>query len=320
MDELKSPGKPFGISKRAVWEAWEKVRANKGAPGVDGESIADFEKDLKGNLYKIWNRMSSGTYFPPPVRAVEIAKAHGTGTRMLGVPTVADRVAQTVVAGVLEERAERLFRPDSYGYRPRRSALDALAACRRRCWETDWVIDLDIQKFFAPNAIDNSAHGRPPCQYSWLLVAARCVLGWGCGVGWCFLGSDEDVFDQQSQDALAFGGTRVVGVAVELGEESFQVIGEFEVGVAVGELGVEGVGLAAHVRLAGRQVGHPGAELVDGDELFLERLDHPGDRGAAFAVASSSRLRCLAAGSLVRAWWRRLSISARSAAGQRSGR
>ena len=148
MDGLKSPGKPFEISKRAVWEAWEKVRANKGAPGVDGESITGFEKDLKGNLYKIWNRMSSGTYFPPPVRAVEIAKAHGTGTRILGVPAVADRIAQTVVAGVLEERAERLFHPDSYGYRPKRSALDAVAACRRRCWETDWVIDLDIQKFF----------------------------------------------------------------------------------------------------------------------------------------------------------------------------
>ena len=111
MDELKSPGKPFEISKRAVWEAWEKVRANKGAPGVDGESIADFEKDLKGNLYKIWNRMSSGTYFPPPVRAVEIAKAHGTGTRMLGVPTVADRVAQTVVAGVLEAEGRTALPP-----------------------------------------------------------------------------------------------------------------------------------------------------------------------------------------------------------------
>jgi RNA-directed DNA polymerase len=148
VDELKSPGKPFEISKRAVWEAWEKVRANKGAPGVDGESVEDFEKDLKGNLYKIWNRMSSGTYFPPPVRAVEVAKAHGPGTRILGVPTVADRIAQTVVAGVLEERAERLFHPDSYGYRPKRSALDAVAACRRRCWETDWVIDLDIRKFF----------------------------------------------------------------------------------------------------------------------------------------------------------------------------
>jgi RNA-directed DNA polymerase len=147
VDELKSPGKPFEISKRAVWEAWEKVRASKGAPGVDGESVADFEKDLKGNLYKIWNRMSSGTCFPPPVRAVEIARAHGTGTRMLGVPAVADRIAQ-VVAGVLEERAERLFHPDSCGYRRGRSGLDAVAACRRRCWETDWVIDLDIRKFF----------------------------------------------------------------------------------------------------------------------------------------------------------------------------
>jgi retron-type reverse transcriptase len=127
--ELKLPGKPFEISRRAVWEAWEKVRANKGAPGANGESVADFEKDLKGNLYKIWNRMSSGTYLPPPVRAVEVAKAHGTGTRILGVPTVADRIAQTVVAGVLEERAERLFHPDSCGYRPKRSALDAVAAC-----------------------------------------------------------------------------------------------------------------------------------------------------------------------------------------------
>jgi len=83
VDELKLPGRPFEISKRAVWEAWEKVRANKGAPGVDGESVADFEKDLKGNLYKIWNRMSSGTYFSPPGRAVEVAKAHGMGTRIL---------------------------------------------------------------------------------------------------------------------------------------------------------------------------------------------------------------------------------------------
>jgi retron-type reverse transcriptase len=97
VDELKSPGKPFEISKRAVWEAWEKVRANKGAPGVDGESVADFEKDLKGNLYKIWNRMSSGTYFPPPVRAVEIAKAHWTGTRMLGAPTVTAYCAVALV-------------------------------------------------------------------------------------------------------------------------------------------------------------------------------------------------------------------------------
>jgi group II intron reverse transcriptase/maturase len=148
VDQLKSPAKPFDISKWAVWKAWEKVKANKGAPGVDGVAIEEFERDLKGNLYKIWNRMSSGSYFPPPVRAVEIPKPHGRGTRVLGVPTVVDRVAQTVVAQMLEERAERLFHPDSFGYRPGRSALDAVTACRQRCWKTDWVIDLDIQKFF----------------------------------------------------------------------------------------------------------------------------------------------------------------------------
>ena len=137
MDELKAPGKPFDISKRAVWEAWEKVKANKGAPGVDEVTVAEFESDLKNNLYKIWNRLSSGTYFPPPVRAVEIPKPHGGGTRILGVPSVGDRVAQTVVAGVIEARAELVFHPDSYGYRPGRSALDAVAACRRRCWEAD---------------------------------------------------------------------------------------------------------------------------------------------------------------------------------------
>ena len=148
MDELKASGKPFEISKWEVWEAWEKVRANKGAPGVDGVSIGMFEKDLRNNLYKIWNRMSSGTDFPPPVRAVEIPKPHGGGTRILGVPTVADRIAQTVVARKIEERAEPAFHPDSYGYRPGRSALDAVETCRRRCWKIDWVVDLDIQKFF----------------------------------------------------------------------------------------------------------------------------------------------------------------------------
>jgi RNA-directed DNA polymerase len=115
---------------------------------VDGKTPAEFETDLAGNLYKIWNRMSSGSYFPPPVKAVEIPKPHGGGTRILGVPTVADRIAQTVVARHLEAKVEPVFHPDSYGYRPRRSALDAVAACRRRCWTSDWVIDLDIQKFF----------------------------------------------------------------------------------------------------------------------------------------------------------------------------
>ena len=149
MDQLKASGKPFDISKREVWDAWLKVKGNQGAPGVDGQSIEDFEKDLRGNLYKLWNRMSSGTYFPPPVKAVEIPKAHGAnGVRVLGVPTVADRVAQTVVAAHLDRRVEPVFHPDSYGYRPHRSALDAVGACQQRCWEYNWVIDLDIRKFF----------------------------------------------------------------------------------------------------------------------------------------------------------------------------
>ena len=141
-------GKSFQISKQLVWEAYKQVKRNKGAPGVDGQSIGDFEKDLKNNLYKIWNRMSSGTYFPPPVRAVEIPKPHGGGTRILGVPTVADRIAQTVAALALEPRTESIFHKDSYGYRPKRGALDAVAKCRERCWRKDWVLDLDVQKFF----------------------------------------------------------------------------------------------------------------------------------------------------------------------------
>src|SRR5512132_281275 len=148
MDTLRPPGKPFAISKWEVWEADRQVKANKGAPGADGCSLEDFETDLKGNLYKIWNRMSSGSYLPPPVLAVEVPKPHGGGTRVLGVPTVADRIAQTVVAARLEKAVEPKFHRDSYGYRPRRSALDAVGMCRERCWSFDWVIDLDIQKFF----------------------------------------------------------------------------------------------------------------------------------------------------------------------------
>ncbi|MFD6470837.1 group II intron reverse transcriptase/maturase [Streptomyces goshikiensis] len=148
MNKLKSPNKPFDISKWEVMEAYRDVKRNRGAPGVDGQSIDDFEKDLQGNLYKLWNRMSSGTYFPPPVRAVEIPKQHGSGTRMLGIPTVADRVAQTVVARHLGIRVDPIFHVDSYGYRPRKSALHAIETCRQRCWNRDWVIDLDIQKFF----------------------------------------------------------------------------------------------------------------------------------------------------------------------------
>jgi RNA-directed DNA polymerase len=140
--------KPFAISKWAVWEAYRRVKANKGAAaGVDEQSLTEFERDLSGNLYKLWNRLSSGSYFPPPVRAVEIPKRDG-GSRVLGVPTVADRIAQTVVAGYLEPEVEPHFHPDSYGYRPGRSALDAVEVCRERCWRSDWVLDLDIRSFF----------------------------------------------------------------------------------------------------------------------------------------------------------------------------
>mgnify|MGYP001797524068 CR=1 FL=1 len=131
MDELKESGKPFVISKWEVQEAHRRVKANKGAAGVDGVSLMVFEEDLKNNLYRIWNRMSSGTYFPPAVRAVEIPKSHG-GVRILGVPTVADRIAQRVVAMELERRVEPIFHPDSYRYRPGRSALDAVGQARRR--------------------------------------------------------------------------------------------------------------------------------------------------------------------------------------------
>ncbi len=148
MDQLKSQTKPFEISKWAVKEAWEEVRANNGAPGVDGQNIDDFEKDLRNNLYTVWNRMSSGSYFPPPVRAVAIPKPQGGGERMLGIPAVADRVAQTVVARHLMLRVEPIFHPDSFGYRPGRSALDAVEKCRKRCWKRDWVVELDIAKFF----------------------------------------------------------------------------------------------------------------------------------------------------------------------------
>ncbi|MGH3479460.1 MAG: group II intron reverse transcriptase/maturase [Nocardioidaceae bacterium] len=148
MSEPKQQDKPFDISKWVVWEAFGRVKANKGAAGVDEESIAEFEADRDRNLYKIWNRLSSGSYFPPPVKAVEIPKAGGKGVRLLGVPTVADRVAQTVVRMYLEPEVEPVFHPDSYGYRPGKSALDAVAACRQRCWRTAWVIDLDIRAFF----------------------------------------------------------------------------------------------------------------------------------------------------------------------------
>jgi RNA-directed DNA polymerase len=148
VSEPKQQEKPFDISKWVVWEAYQRVKANKGAAGVDDVSIAEFEQDRDKRLFCIWNRMSSGSYFPPPVKAVEIPKAGGKGVRVLGVPTIADRVAQTVARMYLEPKVEPVFHPDSYGYRPKKSALDAVGACRRRCWKSDWVVDLDIKAFF----------------------------------------------------------------------------------------------------------------------------------------------------------------------------
>jgi RNA-directed DNA polymerase len=143
MDKTKS----YDISKQVVLEAFRRVKANKGAAGIDDESLEVFEADLKNNLYKIWNRMSSGSYFPPPVKSVEIPKKSG-GKRVLGVPTVADRVAQMVAKIYFEPAVEPHFHPDSYGYRPGKSAHDALAVTRKRCWDYDWVLEFDIKGLF----------------------------------------------------------------------------------------------------------------------------------------------------------------------------
>jgi RNA-directed DNA polymerase len=162
--------KPFSISKQVVWEAYKEVKANQGAAGVDSESIEKFEKDLKNNLYKIWNRMSSGTYFPPPVRTVAIPKKDG-GQRRLGIPTVGDRIAQTVVKKYLEPEVEPHFHPDSYGYRPGKSALAAVGAARERCWRYNWVIDLDIRGFF--DNLDHALVMRAVGKYTqsrWILL------------------------------------------------------------------------------------------------------------------------------------------------------
>lgn len=147
-----SKAKPYEIPKQTVWEAWKKVKANRGAAGIDEESLETFESDLKGNLYKLWNRMASGSYFPPAVKVVEIPKKNG-GTRRLGVPTVSDRIAQTLVQMYLEPQLEPIFHEDSYGYRPGKSALQAVGQTRKRCWRYDWVLEYDIR-----GAFDNIDH------------------------------------------------------------------------------------------------------------------------------------------------------------------
>jgi RNA-directed DNA polymerase len=139
--------KPFIISKNLVMQAFKLIKENKGSAGIDQQSIADFELNLKDNLYKIWNRMSSGTYFPPPVKAVPIPKKSG-GERILGVPTISDRIAQMVVKLIFEPCVEPIFLPDSYGYRPNKSALDAVGVTRTRCWQYDWVVEFDIKGLY----------------------------------------------------------------------------------------------------------------------------------------------------------------------------
>jgi group II intron reverse transcriptase/maturase len=139
--------KSFEIPKKLVWVAFQLIKSNGGAAGIDGQTIEDFEKSLKDNLYKLWNRMSSGSYFPSAVRRVEIPKKNG-GKRPLGIPTVTDRIAQMVAKLVLEPLLEPHFHEDSYGYRPNKSAHQALEKARQRCWQNDWVLDLDIKGFF----------------------------------------------------------------------------------------------------------------------------------------------------------------------------
>jgi RNA-directed DNA polymerase len=143
LDKAKS----WSIPKLYVWDAYKRVKANRGAAGVDDQTIEEFERDLANNLYKLWNRMSSGSYFPPPVKRVNIEK-RGGGSRPLGIPTVSDRIAQAVVKGYLEPELEKHFHPDSYGYRPGKSALDAVGVARERCWRYAWVLDLDIKSYF----------------------------------------------------------------------------------------------------------------------------------------------------------------------------
>jgi RNA-directed DNA polymerase len=146
MSDMAS-AKPYCIAKRTVWEAYQLVKANRGSAGIDDETIAMFEQERSKNLYKLWNRMSSGSYFPPPVKQVEIPKAKG-GTRKLGIPTVSDRIAQTIVKLLIEPVLDPVFHPDSYGYRPGKSAKQAVAVTRKRCWQYDWVVEFDIKAAF----------------------------------------------------------------------------------------------------------------------------------------------------------------------------
>ena len=139
--------KSIPISRQMVWLAYQKVRSNNGSSGIDAISMQEFDANRSKYLYKLWNRMASGSYFPPPVKELEIAKKDGS-SRKLGIPTISDRVGQMVVKMLIEPRLEAVFSPNSYGYRPKRNAHQALTKVRENCWKTDWVIDLDIKGFF----------------------------------------------------------------------------------------------------------------------------------------------------------------------------
>jgi hypothetical protein len=323
--------KPFAISRRAVWEAWLRVKANGGAAGVDEQSLAEFEVDLKDNLYKLWNRLSSGSYFPPPVRAVEIPKRDGS-PRTLGVPTVADRVAQTVVCGYLEPGVEPHFHPDSSGYRPGRSALDAVGVCRERCWRQAWVLDLDLKSFFdsvpwdlllkavarhtdqrfvllyverwlkAPLQLEDGSlveRDRGTPQGSAVTAPTQWVTSVGASVrggdrvadgDLVFVAADQHLAHDESQDPLLLFGVQLVETVAQAGEEAFEGVGELEVGLGVMEVGVERVELGLESGLAFAQRGHPGAQLVEREQLLLVGLDQPLDRAGGAGEVALERL------------------------------
>jgi len=180
MTTKDTTNKPFNIDKRRVYEAYKAVKSNGGAAGVDRQTIEQFEANLGSNLYKIWNRMSSGTYFPPPVLAVSIPKKSG-GQRILGVPTVSDRIAQMVVKQLIEPDLDPIFLPDSYGYRPRKSALDAVGVTRKRCWQYDWVLEFDIKGLF--DNIDHelmlkAVHRHVECKWALLYIERWLTAPW----------------------------------------------------------------------------------------------------------------------------------------------
>ncbi len=292
MVESKSKVKSFVISKKVVLEAWEDVKSNQGAAGVDGETIEDFERNLSGNLYQIWNRLSSGSYMPPAVRAVQIPKKHSLGVRTLGIPTIADRVAQTVVKRYLEPNVEPVFHDDSYGYRPGRSAHDALRVCRDRCWKYFWVIDWDLQSFLVASSYCLGVHGGGVeegvfglwDEYSWAFSASVAYVD-GLQVAaldtlqHCLAGDAEDSHRVDDRDVA--GGCVLDEQCAELVVDADSPGGAWGVLLAADESGLE----------AAVQGGRCDAEsvggLADGEQLPVGWL---GGRlvGGDVAVAAQS--------------------------------